>query len=69
MASGKALVDLLSEEICRILEERAKAQATADLEFALACFEMDQQGTTKKIKDVHFDPLPTISTYEIGPDC
>lgn len=32
----------LSELICKMLEESMKALATIDLEYALACFEVDQ---------------------------
>ena len=37
----KPSVDRLPEEIRKMLEERAKAQAAADIERALACFEVD----------------------------
>ena len=49
-------------------EERPKAQATIDLEYTLTCFQMDQQGPLKKIKDVNFDPLPTTSTSKVKID-
>ena len=52
-----------------MLEERTKAQAAVDLEYALiTCFEMDEQGTLNKIKDVNFDPLPTTSTSVVKID-
>jgi hypothetical protein len=37
----KPSLDQLSKEICKILEERTKARATIELEFALAYFETD----------------------------
>jgi len=37
----KPMVYQLPKEIRKMLEERAKAQAAADIEHALACFEVD----------------------------
>jgi len=69
IADGKPSADQLPEEIRKMLEERTKAQAAADLEYALiTCFEMDEQGTLNKIKDVNFDPHPTTSTSEVKID-
>lgn len=68
MVDRKPSADQLPEEIRQMLEQRAKAQAAADLEYALTCFEMDQQGTLKKIKDINFDPLPTTSTSKVKID-
>ena len=41
-----------------MLEERAKARATADLE-------VGRWGAIKKIRDVNFNPLLDISTSEV----
>ena len=68
IADGKPSADQLPEEIRKMLEERTKAQAATDLEYALTCFEMDEQETLKKIKDVNFDPLPTTSTSVVKID-
>ena len=68
IVDGKPSADQLPEEICKMLEERVKAQAATDLEYALTCFEMDEQGTLNKIKDVNFDPHPTTSTSEVKID-
>jgi hypothetical protein len=35
-----------------MLEERTKAQAVADLEYVLACLEVDWRGVLKKIQDI-----------------
>jgi hypothetical protein len=51
-----------------MLEERAKAQATVDLERAQAWFEVDRRGAVKKIQDVNFDPLPATSTPQVKLD-
>lgn len=42
------MVDQLPEEIHKMLQERVKVQATADLEDALPCFKVDRCGTYKR---------------------
>jgi hypothetical protein len=42
IADGKPSADQLHEEIHKMLVERAKAQAAANLEYAITCFEMDE---------------------------
>jgi len=46
-------------------EGEAKAQAAENLEYALACFEVDRREGVKKVKDVSFDPLPATSSSEV----
>ena len=48
-----------------MLEESAEALATIDLEYALACFEVDRWGAVKKIPDVNFDHLLATSTCKV----
>ena len=42
-----------------------EALATIDLEYALACFEVDRWGAVKKIPDVNFDHLLATSTSKV----
>jgi hypothetical protein len=68
----KPSVDQLHEEIPKMLEERAKARAAADLEHALACFEVDRRRAIKKIQDINFDSLPAKSrstTFYTASEC
>ena len=51
-----------------MLEQKVRAQATANLEYTLACFEVDHRGAVKKTKDVSFDPLPATSSFEVKTD-
>ena len=51
-----------------MLEERTKAEAVVDLQYSLACFEVDWRGAIKKIQDVNFDPLSATSTSEVKID-
>ena len=51
-----------------MLEQKVRAQATANLEYTLACFEVDRRGAVKKTKDVSFDPLPATSSFEVKTD-
>lgn len=48
-----------------MLEERAYARATIDLDEALSCFEVDLHGAMKKIRYVSFYSLSTTSTYDV----
>jgi hypothetical protein len=64
----KPSIDQLPEEIRKMLEERANPQAAADLERALACFEVDRRGAIKKIQDVNFNPFLATSTSEVKID-
>lgn len=38
------------KEICKVLEERTKAQTAANMEYALASFEVDRWGAVEMIK-------------------
>lgn len=49
-----------------MLEERVKSEATADLEYVLACFEVDRWGVVKKIKDtLMMKLLPSLTLLMI----
>lgn len=67
MVDENPSIDQLFKDIRKMLVERVNARSSADLGYALTCFELNRQGTIK-IKDVNLDPLPTTSTYEVKID-
>ena len=61
----KLSTNQLPEKICKMVEERVKGHVTANLDYTLACFEVDRLSAVKKIKDVSFDPLPATCSFEV----
>jgi hypothetical protein len=61
----KRSANQLLEEICNMPEERTKAHAIANIEYALVCFKVDQRRAVKNIKDVSFNPLPATSISDV----